>query len=62
MERLSEEGPHKLGKVLYSDSNDRFKVSWFYLSFRKQPEWGMDCGGWGASDTVRVESRPRKKW
>lgn len=26
---LSEEGPCKLGKVLYSDSNDRFKCHGF---------------------------------
>lgn len=45
---LNQKGSCKVGKVLYFESNDRFKVSWFYLSFRKQPKWRMDwLGGRG---------------
>lgn len=45
---LDHESPCKLGKVLYSESSDRFEVgmSGFYLSFRKQPELRMDVA-WG---------------
>lgn len=34
---LNQEGPGKVGKVVCSEINDRFKVSCFYLGFRKQP-------------------------
>lgn len=44
-EELDHEGPCNLGKVLYSESNDRF--SRFYLRSRKQPEQRMDWEGMG---------------
>lgn len=55
-EGLSQEGPGKVGKVVCSESNDRFKVSCFYLGFRKQPELENGLvrgGGWGSG----VENR-----